>query len=120
MDSGDLLALIHATCDVYLGGGATAIGTLAPHLPTIGAGSARSGAINTAKLAQAYANAGAPDEAVKLAGQVLTAVNVVDSASTRMELRRLTALLSRWPNRDDVAHLRQQLEQVTSPQPHRF
>ncbi|MGH8879270.1 MAG: helix-turn-helix domain-containing protein, partial [Stackebrandtia sp.] len=61
-----VLPMYAATCDVYLGGGASVVETLTPHLGSIASASSRSGAINTAKLATAYANAGEPGRAVEL------------------------------------------------------
>lgn len=105
----DLLAIYHATSEVYLGGGDRAINTLTPRLNDIGDGSPRTHAITSAKLAQAYANADAPDQACNLILATLNANVAVDSLTTRSELRRTLPLLARWPNRDDVTEVRHRL-----------
>ncbi|WP_281899900.1 hypothetical protein [Phytohabitans aurantiacus] len=65
--------------------------------------------ITSAKLAQAYAHADAPDQACQLILATLDGTAAVDSLSTRSELRRALPLLARWPHRDDVAEVRHRL-----------
>ncbi len=105
----DLLAIYQATCDVYLGGGTTVIEALQPRMDKIGAGSRRTHAITTGKLAQAYANAGEPALACELTLQTLEEASILDSQSTRGQLRRVLPALRRWPGRSDVREVQHQL-----------
>jgi hypothetical protein len=108
----NLLAIYSGTCDVYLGAADQAITVLTPRLSTIGGGSRRTQSITTAKLAQAYAHAGAPDIACTMILAILDANATVGSQTTRSELRRTLPLLARWPARDDVAEVRHRLTAV--------
>jgi hypothetical protein len=105
----DLLAIYRGTCEIYLGGGDQAIAALAPRLEDIGGGSRRTQAITSAKLAQAYAHADAPDKACGLILATLDASAAMDSLTTRSELRRALPLLACWPGRDDVAEVSHRL-----------
>src|SRR5690606_20515854 len=105
----DLLAIYYGTCQVYLGGGEQVITSLAPRLEVLGGASRRTQAITSAKLAQAYAQAGAPEQACTLILATLDASAAVDSLTTRSELRRALPLLARWPGRHDVAEVRHRL-----------
>lgn len=105
----DLLVLYRATCDVYLGGGTRVITALTPLIKAIGAASPRTQVITEAKLAQAYAHAGEPAIACELAMRAATTATAVGSASARAELRRVLPALARWPGRDDVTAVRNQL-----------
>jgi hypothetical protein len=102
------LAQYEGTCDVYLGGGETAVPLIdsgrAPH----GSGS-RNHAITGARLARAYAQAGDPEQACAEAIEALGTGEVVDSLSTRVELRRALKPLDRWPGREDVAEVRHRI-----------
>ncbi|WP_168801562.1 helix-turn-helix domain-containing protein [Glycomyces buryatensis] len=110
----DLLLMFRATCDVYLGGGPLTIAEFEPRLHAISAASARSGAINTAKLARAYASAGDVDRACRLAADVLDGGGATESRSTRVELvRALTLIRTRWPGREETAELSRKLESVS-------
>jgi hypothetical protein len=109
-----LLAQFRATCDVYLGGGERAVSRLEPGRDVYAPGS-RPHAIIGARLAQAYAQAGAPERACALALESLDAARAVDSLSTRNELRRTVTALARWPERDDVAEVRHQVAALASP-----
>jgi len=109
VDDPDLLLIYQATCEVYLGGGDAVVNTLAPRMAAIGSGSARTHAITAAKLAQAYAHAGAPGQACSLILAALDAEASVDSLTTRAELHRALPVLDRWPQRDDVIEVRHRL-----------
>jgi hypothetical protein len=104
----NLLARSQGTCDLYLGDGENAIAQLstshAAYVP-----SSRSHAITGARLAQAYALAGDPDRACGLALESLDAARHPDSLTTRTELRRTLAPLSRRPGRSDVTEVTQRI-----------
>jgi hypothetical protein len=103
------LAQFRGTCDVYLGGGAEAVPALtssrAAHSAANGGGS-RNAVIASARLARAHAQAGDPEQACALALDALDAGEVLDSLTTRVELRRTLTPLGRWPGREDVAEVR--------------
>jgi hypothetical protein len=91
--SDDLLAVYQTTCDVYLGYGARVIPVLEPRLASLASSSFRRATITRAKLARAYANAGQPEQACRLAWETLEAIEQIDSQSARSELRRALPLL---------------------------
>lgn len=98
----DHFALYQKTCDIYLGYGARAIPGLEP-LPESFAGiSFRMTTVTRVKLAWAYANAGQPDKACRVAWKALDAVEQVGSQLARTELRRALPVLNRWHGRSDV------------------
>lgn len=98
----DLFAIFQATCDAYLGHGARVIPVLEPRLASLSRSSVRTATITRAKLARAYANAGQPAEACRLACETLHAIDQVDSLSARSELRRTVRVLAQWHGRSDV------------------
>ncbi|MGH8571515.1 MAG: hypothetical protein ACREX8_02920 [Gammaproteobacteria bacterium] len=98
----DLYAVYHTTCDVYLGYGARVIPVLEPRLESLARSSFRRATITRAKLARAYANAGQPEEACRVAWDTLDAIEQIDSQSARSELRRVVPVLSQWHGRSDV------------------
>jgi Helix-turn-helix domain len=102
------LAQFRATCDIYLGGGGRAIPVLDSCRTDDGSNSRRN-AIFDARLARAYAQAGDPDRACTLAQQALDTGQALDSATTRVELRRALGPLTRWPERSDVAEVRHRI-----------
>jgi transcriptional regulator with XRE-family HTH domain len=104
----NLMAQFRATCDVYLGGGDRAISKLGSCQDAYGPGS-RNHAIAGARLARAYAQAGDPDQACTLALEALNTGQALDSATTRVELRRTLGPLRRWPERQDVAEVRHRI-----------
>jgi hypothetical protein len=108
VDGQILLAQYRATCDVYLGGGAQAIANLESGRATHASGS-RHHSIPGARLSRAYAQAGDPDRACTLALEALDTGEALDSAVTRVELRRALGPLSRWPGREDVAEVRHRI-----------
>jgi Helix-turn-helix domain len=108
IDGHIMLAQFGATCDVYLGGGDRAITALSTYRNAYGA-NARRGGVNAARLARAYAQAGDPDHACALAQQALDTGQALDSATTRVELRRALGPLGRWPGREDVAEVRHRI-----------
>ncbi len=103
-----MLAQFRATCDVYLGGGEHATTALSSYRTAYGP-KARRGAITSARLARAHAQAGDPDRACALALEALETGQVLDSWTTRIELRRALAPLGRWPAREDVAEVRHRI-----------
>jgi hypothetical protein len=105
----DLFAIFQATCDVYLGRGASVIGVLEPRLAPLSRSSARTATITRAKLARAYAHAGQPAEACRLVWETLHAIEHVDSLSARSELRRTVRVLDQWRGRSDVQDLTHRL-----------
>jgi Helix-turn-helix domain len=98
----DLLAVYQTTCDVYLGYGARVIPVLEPRLESLAGSSFRRATITRAKLARAYANAGQPEQACRVAWDTLDAIDQIDSQSARNELRRAVPVLNRWHGRSDV------------------
>lgn len=105
----DLYAVYHTTCDIYLGYGARVIPKLEPHLDSLAASSFRRATITRAKLAQAYANAGQPEEACRVAWETLDAIERIGSLSARNELRRALPVLNRWHGRSDVQDIAHRL-----------
>jgi hypothetical protein len=112
LDVPNLLAQYRATCDIYLGGGGDAIPLLdssqSAHRAAHGSRS-RHNSLTTARLARAYAQAGDPERACSLAQQALDTGQALDSATTRVELRRALGPLRRWPEREDVAEVRHRI-----------
>ncbi len=98
----DLFVVYQTTCDVYLGYGARVIPVLEPRLESLARSSFRRATITRAKLARAYANAGQPDEACRVAWETLDAIEQIDSQSARSELRRAMPVFNQWHGRSDV------------------
>ncbi|MGH3833916.1 MAG: hypothetical protein ACRDRS_26330 [Pseudonocardiaceae bacterium] len=98
----DLLAVYQTTCDVYLGYGARVIPVLEPRMESLAGSSFHRATITRVKLARAYANAGQPEEACRVAWDTLDAIERIDSQSARNELRRAVPVLNRWHGRGDV------------------
>lgn len=98
----DLFTVYRATCDVYLGYGARVIPVLEPRLDSLVTSSFRTATITRAKLARAYANAGQPEDACRMAWHTLDAIDQVGSVSARTELRRAIPVLKQWHGRSDV------------------
>lgn len=98
----DLFAVHQATCDIYSGYGARAIPVLEPRLEPVARISFRVATVTRAGLAWAYANAGQPAEACRVAWETLDAIEQIDSLGARNELRRAVPVLNRWHGRSDV------------------
>jgi Helix-turn-helix domain len=98
----DLYAVYQTTCDIYLGRGASVIDALTPRLDGLAASSPRTATISRAKLARAYANAGQPADAARLAWEALDAHDQVGSHSAVSEIRRTLRVLRQWEARPDV------------------
>lgn len=98
----DVIAVCQTTCDVYLGYGARSIPVLEPRLDSVAGVSLRMVTVTRAKLARAYANAGQPADACRVAWDALDAVEQVGSQLARTELRRAVPVLNRWHGRSDV------------------
>ncbi len=98
----DLFTVYQATCDIYLGYGARVTAVLEPRLVSLSRSNLRTATITRAKLARAYANAGQPEQACRVAWETLDAIEQVGSLSARNELRRALPVLNRWHGRSDV------------------
>lgn len=98
----DLFAVYQTTCDVYLGHGARVIPLLEPCMESLAGSSFRRATITRAKLARAYANAGQPEQASRVAWETLDAIEQIGSFSARSELRRALPVLNQWHGRSDV------------------
>lgn len=98
----DLYAVYQTTCDIYLGRGTSVIGALQPRLDGLARSSPRTATISRAKLARAYANAGQPADAARLAWETLDAHDQVGSHSALSEIRRTLPVLRQWEARADV------------------
>ncbi|MGH3569142.1 MAG: helix-turn-helix domain-containing protein [Pseudonocardia sp.] len=107
--SDDLYTIYRTTCDVYLGRGESVIPVLESTLSSLVKASARTATITRAKLARAYANAGQPAEACRLAWDVLDTLQIVGSLSAHSVLRRSLPILRQWPGRDDVQAIQHRL-----------
>lgn len=105
----DLFAIFQATCDVYLGRGESVVRVLEPRLALLSRSSVRTATITRAKLVRAYAHAGEPAEACRLAWETLQTIEQVDSLSARSELSRALRVLDRWRGRSDVQDLTRRL-----------
>lgn len=106
----DLYAIFRTTCDIYLGRGDSVIPVLEPRLDSLSRASARTATITRAKLARAYANAGQPAEACRLAWQTLDGIEAVGSLSAHSELRRSVPVLRRWDKHSDVREVLHRLQ----------
>ncbi len=100
--SDDLFVIFKATCDVYLGRGEPVIPVLQPRLNGLSKASLRTHTITNAKLVNAYASAGAPEQACILLTETLDAVDAIGSLSARRELLRAAPALTYWDRRSDV------------------
>jgi hypothetical protein len=98
----DLFAVYQTTCDIYSGYGARVIPVLEPRLESVAKISFRTATITRARLARAYANAGQPAEACRVAWEALDAIEQIDSLTARSELRRTVPVLNQWHGRSDV------------------
>jgi hypothetical protein len=108
LDISVMLAEFRATCDVSLGGGEDAIAALSTYRTAYGP-KTRRGAFTGARISRAYAQAGYPTQACTLALEALDTGQALDSATTRVELRRALGPLRRWPERSDVAEVRHRI-----------
>ena len=100
--SDDLFVVYQTTCDIYSGYGARVIPVLEPRLESVAKVSFRTATITRARLARAYANAGQPAEACRIAWEALDAIEQIDSLAARSELRRTVPVLNQWHGRSDV------------------
>jgi hypothetical protein len=109
----DLVAVHQATCDIYSGYGARAIPVLEPRLESVARISFRVATVTRAGLAWAYANAGQPAEACRVAWETLDAIEQIDSLGARNELRRALPVLNQWHGRSDVQDVMHRLSSHT-------
>lgn len=107
----NLYIVYQTTRDIYLGHGARIIPVLTPRLDSLVTSSFRTATITRAKLARAYANAGQPAEACRVAWETLDAVEQVGSLSARNELRRALPVLNQWHGRGDVQDIAHRLSE---------
>jgi Helix-turn-helix domain len=106
----NLYTIYRATCDVYLGKGESVVPVLEP---MFGALSPRTTVITRAKLARAYANAGAPAEACEQVMLTLDDMTAATSQHAVSELRRAGSMLGRWGKRSDVREVAERLRTAT-------
>ncbi|MGH3929056.1 MAG: hypothetical protein ACRDTF_03665 [Pseudonocardiaceae bacterium] len=113
----DLFVVYQTTCDIYLGYGERVIPVLEPRLESLAGSSFRRATITRAKLTRAYANAGQPADACRVARETLDTIQRIDSQSARSELRRAVPVLNRWHGRSDVQDVLHRLgtESVSAP-----
>ena len=107
--SDDLFTIFAATCQVYLGRGEAAVPVLQPRLASLSKASARTHAITSVKLVNAYARAGAPDLATPLLRETIEQANSLGSLSAKRELARATPALTYWDRRPDLRDTLHQL-----------
>lgn len=98
----DLYTVYKTTCDIYLGRGASVVPTLQFRLDGLANSSPRTATISRAKLACAFANAGQPAEACRIAWEAMDMHDTIGSHSTVGEVRRTVHILRRWETRRDV------------------
>ena len=110
----DLFAVHQATCDIYSGYGARVIPVLEPRLESVAGISFRVATVTRAGLARAYANAGQPAEACRVAWETLDAIEQIDSLNARNELRGAVPVLNRWHGRSDVQDVLHRLDSRAS------
>ncbi len=79
-------------------------------MASLAGSSFRRATITWVKLAWAYANAGQPEEACRVAWDTLDAIERIDSQSARNELRRAVPVLNRWHGRSDVQEVVHRLD----------
>ena len=102
VDCDDLFVIFRATCDVYLGRGASVIPVLRPRLDGLSRASLRTHTITSAKLVHAYASVGAPELASPLLIETIDLADSVGSLSARRELHRAIPALTYWDRRSDI------------------
>jgi transcriptional regulator with XRE-family HTH domain len=112
MSTPDFAAVIRGWCYHDLGRPEAAADILDPELERLPEAARRSYARFGARLALCKAAAGDVDSACELAGQVVDAAVVVDSATVRVELGRLAHSLARWSARPEVQDVRRRLIQA--------
>lgn len=107
--SDDLFTIFRATCQVYLGRGDSAVPVLQPRLASLSKASARTHAITSAKLVNAYARVGAPELASPLLRETIERADSLGSLSAKRELARATPALTYWDRRPDLRDTLHQL-----------
>lgn len=100
--NGELITLYQTTHAIYLGYGARVIPALERCSESLSGISSRTATATQAKLARAYANAGQPDEACRVAWDALDTTEQLGSQLARIELQRALPVLNRWHGRSDV------------------
>jgi len=111
----DLFAVYQTTCDVDLGRGTRFVTVVEPRLESLARISFRTATITRATLVRAYANAGQPEQACRVAWEALDATEQVGSQSARSALRRAVPVLNRWHGRSDVQDVLHRLSIGHSP-----
>ncbi|HEX4704117.1 MAG TPA: helix-turn-helix transcriptional regulator [Pseudonocardiaceae bacterium] len=101
----DFVTVVEAWCLYDLGRPRLAADLLDRALPEIAETNHRSRARWGARLAMAHAAVGNLDHACALTDDVLVAVELVDSATIRLDLRRLARALTRWRTHQPVREL---------------
>jgi len=105
----DQHALVTGWCLYDLGQPARSADVLDAAVATIPPAAKRAAARFGVRRALSYAAAGEVDHACALAGDVLDTASRVDSATVRVDLRRLSRTLSRWHARPGVRTLQARL-----------
>ena len=98
----DLVAVTRGWCLHDLGRSEDAASVLAAQMENLPKDAKRSRARYGARLALAYAYAGAPERASELVLDILDAAISVDSATVRTDLANLARALTRWRGRSTV------------------
>lgn len=105
----DMGPIVTGWCLYDLGHPAKAAQILDQQVPRIPADAGRARARFGARRALAHAVAGELEHACHLADRVLDEVELVDSATIRVDLRRLSRTLTRWRNHSSVRELQPRL-----------
>ncbi|WP_433466341.1 helix-turn-helix domain-containing protein [Spirillospora sp. CA-128828] len=105
----DMGPVVTGWCLYDLGRPAMAAQILDDQVPRMPAGAERARARFGARRALAHAAAGELDHACHLVGLVLDDIELVDSATIRVDLRRLSRTLTRWRDHAPVRELQPRL-----------
>ncbi|GIF20153.1 transcriptional regulator with XRE-family HTH domain [Actinoplanes tereljensis] len=108
----DLHAMVAAWCEVDLGRPDAATEKITAVLSTVPGDARRARTLLRARLAVAQALRGDLDSACAQADLLLADARVLDSATTRCQLRRLSRVLRRWPRNQRAAETRTQINRL--------
>jgi transcriptional regulator with XRE-family HTH domain len=108
----DLHAMVAAWCELDLGRPDDAAERLTTVLATMPGTARRARTLLGARLATAHALRGAPDSSCEVAGHLVADAKVLNSATARLQFRRLSAELRRWPRHHDAIRIRVELNGV--------
>jgi hypothetical protein len=110
-----VIGVISGWCLHNLGRPAAAVEVLDQEISGISSTHRRATARFGARRVLAYAAVGEVDHACSLAHEMLDIAEVVDSATVRMEFRRLARTLARWHNHGSVRELQPRLTAALTP-----